>query len=275
MSGAHIVAMGGGQWPDDPIYRFIFEPDGRGAPKVAVRCRRPSATTIGRWPRSTGRSRRTRSSRAISRCSHRTVEDLRSFVLDSRRRVRRAAGNTLNMLAIWRAHGLDEILREAWDAGVVLAGGSAGANCWFEASTTDSYLLGRADPLPDGLGFVPGSFCPHYDSEPRADPSSGGSSGKACCLPVSRATTSPRCTWWGPRSPRCWSRIRPPARGGSSRGSTATSSRPRSRRDCWRHRHDRRDRWPARARPTSWRSPAARRSRSVTTPGRRSRRRAW
>jgi peptidase E len=76
-----------------------------------------------------------------------------------------SGGNTLNLLAIWRAHGLDEILREAWDAGVVLAGGSAGANCWFEASTTDSYLLGRADPLPDGLGFVPGSFCPHFDSE--------------------------------------------------------------------------------------------------------------
>ncbi len=73
-------------------------------------------------------------------------------------------GNTLNMLAVWRAHGLDEILREAWDAGVVLAGGSAGANCWFEASTTDSYLLGRSDPLADGLGFVTGSFCPHFDS---------------------------------------------------------------------------------------------------------------
>jgi peptidase E len=52
----------------------------------------------------------------------------------------------------------------------VLAGGSAGANCWFEASTTDSYLLGRADPLADGLGFVPGSFCPHFDSEPARRP---------------------------------------------------------------------------------------------------------
>ena len=84
-------------------------------------------------------------------------------------------GNTLNMLAIWRAHGLDRILREAWEAGVVLAGGSAGANCWFEATTTDSYLLGRADPLPDGIGLVPGSFCPHFDSEPARRPSTGGS----------------------------------------------------------------------------------------------------
>jgi peptidase E len=56
---------------------------------------------------------------------------------------------------------------------VVLFGGSAGANCWFEASTTDSFLIGRADPLPDGLGFLSGSFCPHYDSEPARRPEYG------------------------------------------------------------------------------------------------------
>ena len=53
----------------------------------------------------------------------------------------------------------------AYRAGVVMAGMSAGANCWFEACTTDSFLLGRADPLLDGLGLVPGSFTPHYDGE--------------------------------------------------------------------------------------------------------------
>jgi peptidase E len=46
-----------------------------------------------------------------------------------------------------------------------MAGISAGANCWFEACTTDSFQLGRADPLRDGLGFVAGSFTPHYDAE--------------------------------------------------------------------------------------------------------------
>jgi peptidase E len=51
-----------------------------------------------------------------------------------------------------------------------MAGMSAGANCWFQASTTDSFLLGRADPLTDGLGFVPGSFCPHFDGEPERRP---------------------------------------------------------------------------------------------------------
>jgi dipeptidase E len=77
-------------------------------------------------------------------------------------------GNTVNMLAIWRAHGVDAILREAWEAGVVLAGMSAGALCWFEGGITDSY--GAVDGLPDGLGLLPGSMCPHFDSEPSRRP---------------------------------------------------------------------------------------------------------
>jgi peptidase E len=73
-------------------------------------------------------------------------------------------GNTANMLAIWRLHGVDAALREAWEAGVVLAGWSAGAICWFEAGVTDSFGPELA-PLDGGLGFLAGSFCPHYDSE--------------------------------------------------------------------------------------------------------------
>lgn len=79
-------------------------------------------------------------------------------------------GNTANLLAVWRLHGVDDALREAWYDGVVMSGLSAGANCWFDASTTDSYLLGRADALLDGVGFLPGSFCPHYSSEPERRP---------------------------------------------------------------------------------------------------------
>ena len=78
-------------------------------------------------------------------------------------------GNTANMLAIWRVHGVDVILREAWEAGIVLCGVSAGAICWFEDSVTDSYTFDLG-PLHDGLGFLPGSFCPHYDGEPRRRP---------------------------------------------------------------------------------------------------------
>ena len=73
-------------------------------------------------------------------------------------------GNTANMLAIWRLHGVDVVLREAWSRGIVLAGVSAGANCWFEACSTDSFGPDLA-PLNDGLGFLAGSFCPHYDGE--------------------------------------------------------------------------------------------------------------
>lgn len=77
-------------------------------------------------------------------------------------------GNTANMLAVWRLHGADVVLREAWEQGIVLAGVSAGANCWFEASTTDSF--GPLSGLRDGLGFLPGSFSPHYDAEPERRP---------------------------------------------------------------------------------------------------------
>src|ERR1700727_365223 len=51
-------------------------------------------------------------------------------------------GNTLSLLAVWRAHRLDELLREAWEEGIVLCGVSAGINCWFEQSMTDSFAAG-------------------------------------------------------------------------------------------------------------------------------------
>ena len=78
-------------------------------------------------------------------------------------------GSTLNLLALWRLHGLDEPLREAYERGAVLCGMSAGMNCWFESCTTDSYGLELA-PLHDGLGFLAGSACPHYDGEPQRRP---------------------------------------------------------------------------------------------------------
>ena len=81
-------------------------------------------------------------------------------------------GNTANMLAIWRIHGFDEVLREAWASGVVLAGWSAGAICWFEAAVTDSFGA-QLEGMRDGLGLLKGSACPHYDSEERRRPRYG------------------------------------------------------------------------------------------------------
>jgi dipeptidase E len=78
-------------------------------------------------------------------------------------------GNTANMLAVWRVHGFDRVLREAWESGVVLAGWSAGMICWFEAGITDSFGP-QLEGMRDGLGFLPGSACPHYDGEERRRP---------------------------------------------------------------------------------------------------------
>jgi dipeptidase E len=78
-------------------------------------------------------------------------------------------GNTANALSIWRVHGFDRVLREAWEAGIMLTGWSAGMICWFEAGVTDSFGP-QLDGMRDGLGFLPGSACPHYDGEERRRP---------------------------------------------------------------------------------------------------------
>jgi len=94
--------------------------------------------------------------------------DLRRLVLEQDL-IYVTGGNTANALAIWRTHGFDEALRAAWEAGVVLAGWSAGMLCWFEAAVTDSFGP-QLDGMLDGLGFLAGSACPHYDGEPERRP---------------------------------------------------------------------------------------------------------
>lgn len=89
--------------------------------------------------------------------------DLRGMLLDQDV-IYVGGGNTANMLAIWRAHGVDAILRDAWRAGIVLAGLSAGAICWFGQGVTDSFGADLA-ALDGPLALLDGSFCPHYDSE--------------------------------------------------------------------------------------------------------------
>ncbi len=100
---------------------------------------------------------------------NRTVDDIPSYLL-SQDIIWVGGGNTANMLAVWRVHGVDRALRAAWEAGVILTGGSAGSLCWFECGTTDSFSLSRLAPLHDGLGFLPGSHCPHYDGEEQRRP---------------------------------------------------------------------------------------------------------
>ena len=78
-------------------------------------------------------------------------------------------GSVAGLLAMWRLHGLDDVLREAWQAGVVLTGVSAGSVCWHVGGTTDSFGPDlRA--VTNGLGLVPYSNGVHYDSEEQRRP---------------------------------------------------------------------------------------------------------
>ncbi len=166
----HIVAMGGGGFSmGDPVLDgYILDLVDAPRPKI---CFLPTATAalpvyvlrfLDAFPAS-------RFEPTYLDLFERTVADVDAF-LGEQDVIYVGGGNTANMLAIWRVHGVDRALRSAWESGVVCAGLSAGANCWFEASTTDSYLLDRADPLTDGLGLLAGSFCPHYDGEPERRP---------------------------------------------------------------------------------------------------------
>ena len=78
-------------------------------------------------------------------------------------------GSTANLLALWRLHGLDVILRECWEAGVVLKGVSAGSLCWHVGGTTDSFGL-TLQPVTNGLAFLPYSNSPHHDAEEQRRP---------------------------------------------------------------------------------------------------------
>lgn len=99
---------------------------------------------------------------------HPNIPDLRQHLL-SQDVVWVSGGSLVNLLAVWRAHGLDRLLTEAWEAGVVLAGGSAGALCWHEGGTTASYGP-DIGAVPDGLALLPGSLGVHWDSDPKRRP---------------------------------------------------------------------------------------------------------
>ncbi len=96
------------------------------------------------------------------------VPDPRAHLL-AQHAVYAGGGSVANLLAVWRVHGLDAAMREAWEAGVVLAGASAGSLCWFAGGTTDSFGTDLR-PITDGLALIPASHTPHYDSEEQRRP---------------------------------------------------------------------------------------------------------
>jgi dipeptidase E len=164
-----IVGLGGGGRTDEEqakLRRYVLELAGRERPRI---CFVPTA--VG--DQSEGIVRFYEQYAGLGELAHLKFfpyppAELRAFALAQDVLVV-SGGNTANLLAIWRAHGFDRIVREAWQQGVLLTGGSAGMICWYEACVTDSFGP-RLAGLRDGLGFLAGSACPHYDGEPLRRP---------------------------------------------------------------------------------------------------------
>jgi len=170
MIARHIVAMGGGGFSGEPknplLDDFILSLTGKVSPRVCFlgTASGDSERYIEKFYKAMRRRKCKASHLALF---HRTVATPSTF-LGWQDVIYVGGGNTVNMLAMWRIHGVDRALHAAWRQGIVLAGISAGANCWFEACSTDSF--GPLAPLRDGLGLLPGSVCPHYHGEKQRRP---------------------------------------------------------------------------------------------------------
>jgi dipeptidase E len=165
----HIVAIGGGWLPGDearPLADYVLALAGKERPRVCfvpTASSEPAHVILDFYDELRDRA-------DVSHLSFFPwpPEDLRGLALEHDV-IYVGGGNTANMLAVWRVHGFDRVLRAAWEAGVVLCGVSAGMICWFEAGVTDSFGP-QLEGLRDGLGFLSGSACPHYDGEERRRP---------------------------------------------------------------------------------------------------------
>jgi dipeptidase E len=162
-----ILAMGGGGFSagrgDPPLDRLVLDLTGSPSPRI---CLLPTAggdseSQIRRFHETFADTLCEPSDVSLFRLGRNPVP-LREHLL-AQDAIYVGGGSMVNLLAIWRAQGVDEILRDAWRAGVVLAGLSAGSMCWFRWGVTTS----SGAPAPTrGLGFLPGSNSVHHDSEP-------------------------------------------------------------------------------------------------------------
>jgi dipeptidase E len=164
----HIVAFGGGGFSmesGNPLLDdYVLGLTGAARPKV---CFLPSASGdadhyIVRFYRAFGADRCEASHISLFR-REQGPEDLRAHLL-AQDLIYVGGGSVVSLLGVWRAHGVDAILREAWERGVVLCGLSAGSLCWFAEAVTGFHGAPRA---VEGLGLLPFSNCVHY--EPRLD----------------------------------------------------------------------------------------------------------
>ena len=172
----HILAIGGISAPADgplpPLIAHALELSGVATPRVCV-----LNTAAGDDPAGYVRMY-ARLAQYGARPSHLqlfTMPNVRdpADLLLSQDVIFVGGGSVANMVAVWRVHGLDTVMRQAWAAGIVLAGVSAGAICWFLGGTTDSFGP-QLRPFTDGLRFLAGSYCPHYSGEPARRPAYQG-----------------------------------------------------------------------------------------------------
>ncbi|MCD0451026.1 peptidase E [Actinocorallia sp. API 0066] len=172
----HILAIGGGTFlpnsrhglDPSPLLRYAFDLTGQDRPRVCFLATAlgDQAEPVAQLYEAFGRLDAEVTHLALFPMPN--VEDMRGHLL-AQDLVYVVGGSVVNLLALWRAHGLDEVFAEVWRAGVVLAGQSAGALCWHSGGNTDSY--GPAlRPLNDGLGLLPHACGVHYDSDPQRRP---------------------------------------------------------------------------------------------------------
>ncbi len=170
----HIIALGGGG--------FSMEPDNPALDRYILRQARNETPNVCFVPTASGDSddyiQRFYASFKQHACTPTHLSffrdppsDLRGFIMQQDV-IYVGGGNTRNMLLIWRDRGMDVVLREALDAGIVLTGVSAGSICWFKQGVTDSNKPKDSDELSamPCLGFLPHSNCPHYDGEANRRP---------------------------------------------------------------------------------------------------------
>lgn len=166
----HLVALGGGGFsmtPDNPLLdAYVFALSGKKRPLV---CFVPTAsgdaeTYIGNFYQAMAKHHpQVRATHlALFRQKGSLEEQLSKADV-----IYVGGGNTFNMLTLWRAWGVDALLHRAYKKGTVIAGISAGANCWFETFLTDS--TGQLTLMP-GLGWIKGAYSPHYDGEKKRRP---------------------------------------------------------------------------------------------------------
>jgi len=161
-----IIAIGGlSPRTAEPFYRYILEQSPAARPRVGFL---PTATgdadaTVARFYEGFSRL----SCRPAHLGLFGRVSDPAAFLRDQDVLLV-AGGNTRSMLGLWREWGVDAALKEAWESGTLLAGFSAGAICWFAEALCDAWA-DRLVAIP-GLGFLPGSCCPHYDGEAERRP---------------------------------------------------------------------------------------------------------